>query len=289
MPGGIGIGMGIGTRSVLLELLLLETPDEKSKEPELGMDIVPLTSGRLVEDPSVTVADEEPEISIELVPVTLGRLVNDPSVRVVDPKVEEVDGEVPVRDGRMLDSEGMGIGIIVKFHDELELADHEAGMLISEDARVETVVVPTIEEVVPEVWKLEGETEGFEVETALWGGLKLPEPEVEAAVEESSIELLTESDPDMIGSGVCELGAATNDTVVEVVFDDELWFPTHGIEGDVKAGTVTMPLDTVKLSSEAECPIDVELSSVASTVVAVEFTTDTELHDFEPESEELDI
>lgn len=289
MPGGIGIGMGIGTGSVLLELLLLETPDEESEESEPVVGIVPVTLGRLVRDHSVTVADEEPEVSVEIVPLALGRLVNDPSVRVVDPKNEEVDREVPVRDGWMLDSEGMGIGIIVKFHDEVELADHEAGMLVSEDARVETVEVSVIDEIVPEAWRLEAETEGFEVETALCGGLKMPEPEGEAAVEKTGIELLTDSDLDVLGSEVCELEAGTNDTVVEVVFDDELWFPAHGTDGDVTAGTVSIPLDTVKLSSEAEGPIEVVLPSVASAVVAVEFAADTKLHDSEPESEELDI
>lgn len=282
-------GWELEPRSVLLGLLLLEAPDEESEEPELVVDIVPVTLGRLVRDPSVTIADEEPEVSVEIVPVTLERLVNDPSVRVVDPKVEEVDGEVPVRDGWMLDSEGMGIGIIVKFHDELELADHEAGMLVSEDARVEIFEVPTIEEVIPEVWKLKDETEGLEVGTTLCGGLKLPDPEDEAAVEESGTELLTDSDPGVFVSEVCELGAGTNDTVVEVVFDDELWFPVQGADGDVKAGTVAMPLDAVKLSSEADGPIDMVLPSVASAVVAVTFATDTELHDFEPGTEELDI
>lgn len=40
--------------------------------------------------------DEEPELAVDVVPVTLEILVRDPCVRVSDSEVEEADGEVIV-------------------------------------------------------------------------------------------------------------------------------------------------------------------------------------------------
>ena len=50
---------------------------------------------------------------------------------------------------------------------------------------------------------------------------------------------------------------------VELIFDDELWFPVKGTETDVKAGTVTMLLGVVELAASSELdelgvPINVE-------------------------------
>lgn len=40
--------------------------------------------------------DEEPELAVDVVPVTLGMLVWDPCVRVADSEVEEINEEVIV-------------------------------------------------------------------------------------------------------------------------------------------------------------------------------------------------
>lgn len=271
MPGGTGIGMGTGTISVLLELLLPETPDEEPEEPELCVDIVPVTLGRLVRDPSVRVADEEPELSVEIVSVTLGRLVKDPFVRVVDPKVEGVDGEVLVRDGWMLESGGNGIGIIVKFHEELELPDHEVGTVLHEDNGIELA---------DETWMVEAETIDVDVnvEPQLHDELELPDDEAEVDTrEETEVELLTDPDPIVLACETCELGIGPNGVVIEVMFNDELRLPAHGSEVDVNAGTVTMLLDEVEHDSEAEGFPGVVLSLATRAVVVVELAADTEL------------
>lgn len=280
MPGGIGIGMGTGTISVLLELLLPETPDEEAKEPELCVDIVPVTLGRLVRDPSIRVADEEPELSVEIVSVPLGRLVKDPFVRVVDPKVEGVDGEVLVRDGWMLESEGNGIGIIVKFHEELEFADHEVGTVLHEDNGVELADEADAEGLVSEAWIVEAETIDVDlnVEPQLHNELELPDKGYEVDTrEETEVELLTDPDPSVLVCETCELGIGPNGVVIEVMFNDELRLPAHGAEVDVNAGTVTMLLDEVELDSEAEV-----LPLATKAVVVVELAADPELGDLEP-------
>lgn len=241
--------------SVLLELLL----------PEL---------------PLLKTSDEEPELTVDTVPVTLGRLIRDPSVRTVDSEFEEADGKVIVRDGRTLESEGIGSGPIVRFHEEFGLVSHEAETLVPENFGVETDEGTTKEVVVPDVWKLEAETEGIKVELALCDELKLPEPRDEVAMrEEPEVELLTDSDSGVLEAS--ELGAGIN-MVGEVIFADLLWLPILVVEADVKAGTVTTLLVT-EPSSSAEDVADVVLPLITRGAVVVEFAAKLiELEELKP-------
>lgn len=79
----------------MLLVLVLEATDE---EPKLyvGVSVVPVIVGRLVNDPSFRVVDEEPGVGVGVVPVMLGKLLGNSSVGVADEvaAVSEVPGVI---------------------------------------------------------------------------------------------------------------------------------------------------------------------------------------------------
>ncbi|KAI7787995.1 hypothetical protein LA080_013300 [Diaporthe eres] len=180
----------------------------------------------------------------------------------------------------MLESEGNGIGIIVKLHEELEFADHEVGTVLHEDNGVELADETDAEGLVCEAWMVEAETIDVDlnVEPQLHDELELPDGEYEVGTrEETEVELFTDPDPSVLVCETCELGIGPNDVVIGVMFNDELRLPAHEAEVDVNAGTVTMLLDEVELDSEAEV-----LPLATKAVVVVELAADPELGDLEP-------